>query len=94
MARMNSGQSIGRVSCFVVTIFFRTILICNAQDKNAQIFTIGDFIQQVKKYHPVATQAIIAVEKADAALLSAKGNFDPAFAFNACRKTFDGKNYY
>ena len=94
MARMNSVQFIGRISCFVVIIFFRTIVISNAQDKNTQVFTVGDFIHLVKQYHPVAKQADIAVEKADAALLSAKGNFDPAIAFDASRKTFDGKNYY
>lgn len=53
-----------------------------------------DFIQQVKRYHPVAKQAAITVEKAAAELQSAKGNFDPSVAFNASRKTFDGVNYY
>ncbi len=91
---MNNAKSIGRRSCFVIIIFFKTILSGQAQDKNANVFSVDDFIQQVKKYHPVAQQAKIAVEYADAELLTAKGNFDPAFAFNAGRKNFDGKNYY
>lgn len=65
-----------------------------AQDQTTKVLSEADFIRQVKQYHPVARQATIAVEKADAALLSAKGNFDPAITFDASRKTFDGKNYY
>ena len=75
MARMNSGQFRGRISCFVVFMFLSTIITSHAQDKSTQVFTADDFIKQVKKYHPVAMQATIALEKADAALLSAKGNF-------------------
>ena len=52
-----------------------------------QVFTEGDFIRQVKQYHPVAMQANITIEKAAATMLSAKGSFDPAIAFDASRKT-------
>ena len=65
-----------------------------AQTKKPEIFTLDSFIQQLKKYHPVAKQADILVDKAVAELLSAKGSFDPTFTFDASRKTFDGKNYY
>ncbi len=91
---MNSVRSLRRVGWFLLIIFFTTIAYGYAQDKSTQVFTVDDFIQQVKKYHPVAKQANIAVEKADAALLSAKGSFDPAIGVDASRKTFDGKNYY
>ncbi|MDN3655347.1 TolC family protein [Ferruginibacter paludis] len=91
---MSNVQSIGRKCSVVFTIYVSTILFSYAQDQQMQVLTERDFISQVKQYHPVAKQANIAVEKADAALLSAKGNFDPAIAFEASRKTFDGKNYY
>ncbi len=91
---MNSVQSLVRVCSFLLIIFFTTIAYSDAQDKSTQVFTVDEFIKQVKQYHPVSKQADIAVEKADAALLSAKGNFDPAIAFDASRKTYDGKNYY
>lgn len=58
------------------------------------LFSVDDFIQQVKMYHPVAKQASILVEKAAAEVLSSKGGFDPAVTLDASRKTFDGKNYY
>lgn len=60
----------------------------------AQVLSPEAFINQVKSFHPLAKQAGIKVEKASAALLSAKGGFDPTVEMEASRKTFDGKNYY
>lgn len=65
-----------------------------AQQLELRLFTLDSFMQQVKKYHPIAKQANIQVDKADAGLLSAKGSFDPTIVFDASRKTFDGKSYY
>jgi outer membrane protein TolC len=61
---------------------------------SAQMMTPELFIQQVRQYHPLAKQAAIQVEKAQADLLSARGGFDPTITLDASRKTFDGKNYY
>jgi outer membrane protein TolC len=61
---------------------------------NAQVLSPEKFIEQVRSFHPIAKQANIKVEKANAALLSAKGGFDPTIEMDASRKTFDGKNYY
>ena len=38
--------------------------------------------------------AAIAVDKANANLLSAKGGFDPVVELEARQKNFDSKNYY
>ncbi len=65
-----------------------------AQPNNAVVFSPQQFIEQVRQYHPVARQARIVVQKADAELLAAKGLFDPTAQLNAERKTFDGKNYF
>ena len=59
---------------------------------NAQVLSPEAFINQVKSFHPLAKQAGLKVEKASAALLSAKGGFDPTVEMEASRKTFDGKN--
>lgn len=67
---------------------------CFAQQNAEQVFTLQDFIQQVKKYHPLAKKADLQVDKALAELLVAKGSFDPAVELDASRKTLDGKNYY
>ncbi|MBT9484171.1 TolC family protein [Sediminibacterium sp.] len=61
---------------------------------NAQVLSPEKFIEQVRSFHPIAKQANIKVEKANAALLSARGGFDPTIELDAGRKTFDGKNYY
>ncbi len=74
------------------TVFIILLFFCVSAQ--AQMLTPEAFIQQVRQNHPVAKQAAIQIEKAKADLLSAKGNFDPSFAFDASRKTFDGKNYY
>lgn len=61
---------------------------------NAQVLSPEAFIEQVRSFHPIAKQANIKVEKANAAFLSARGGFDPTIEIDASRKTFDGKNYY
>lgn len=61
---------------------------------DAQVLSPEKFIEQVRSFHPIAKQANIKVEKANAALLSARGGFDPTIELDASRKTFDGKNYY
>jgi len=53
-----------------------------------------DFLNLVRLYHPVAKQANLAVQKAEAGLLASRGVFDPAAAVQSSNKTFDGKNYY
>ncbi len=65
----------------------------NAQD-NVQTFSLGSFLQAVKKFHPIAKQADIQVDKAGAAVLTARGGFDPVFESDGNNKTFNGVNYY
>ncbi len=65
-----------------------------AFNTNAQVLSPEKFIEQVRTFHPIAKQANIKVEKANAAFLSARGGFDPTIELDASRKTFDGKNYY
>jgi outer membrane protein TolC len=65
-----------------------------AAQEGKQVFGPEAVMNMVRKNHPVAKQAALLVNKADAELLSARGAFDPAFELDASRKTFDGKNYY
>ncbi|MEO5592429.1 MAG: TolC family protein [Chitinophagaceae bacterium] len=67
---------------------------CFAQRTKPEVFTLDAFIGQVRKYHPIAKQADLQVDKAGAELIAARGNFDPFLGFEASDKTFDGKNYY
>jgi outer membrane protein TolC len=90
---MNRRTSSWVVSFVVLVLSLPSIAISQVQ-KCRQLFTADDFISQVKQYHPVAKQASIGVEKADFALLSARGNFDPVMGIDASRKTFLGEGYY
>lgn len=69
---------------------------CFAQDslRDAAILTPADFVSIVKKYHPVIKQATIEIEKAKAAIVIARGGFDPMLYVSNDQKTFSGKNYY
>lgn len=52
------------------------------------------FLQQVRAAHPVAQQATLLDPAAAAALLAARGGFDPKIHGGWERKSFDGKNYF
>lgn len=51
-------------------------------------------LELVRKYHPVARQARIHVDKAQAELLAARSAFDPVLGAYAARKRFGGVAYY
>lgn len=68
-------------------------LFTKTQAQN-KIYTLQEFILQIKQYHPLAKQANLQVEKAKADLLKSKGAFDPTISVDASRKTLDEKNYY
>ncbi len=57
-------------------------------------FTEDAFLFYVKKYHPVARQAKILIEKANAEILSSRGAFDPVLYSYLDEKNFSDKNYY
>ncbi len=71
-------------------------MFCFAQNSlpDTATLTSDDFITIVKKYHPIVKQAGINIEKAKAAIVIARGGFDPLAYVNSEQKTFDGKNYY
>lgn len=77
--------------------FMIGLLFCNkglTQNPDTTIFSERVFIEQLKKYHPVAKQAAIQVEKAKADVLAARGAFDPVLNLDASNKIFNGKEYY
>lgn len=71
-----------------------SVFIFSYSSAQQKVFPLNDFISQVKQNHPVAKQAAIQVDKANAELLSSRGAFDPSFQLSTANKTFDGKNYY
>jgi outer membrane protein TolC len=72
-------------------------LLCISGGLYAQQYTvykIDSFITQVRNNHPIAKQAGIITEKAKAALLSARGVYDPMLQSEADNKRFGGTPYY
>jgi outer membrane protein TolC len=61
---------------------------------STKILSVNNFLSIVKKYHPVAKQATIQVDKANAELTTVRGGFDPVLGSGVNNKTFDGINYY
>ncbi len=76
-----------------VAVSLLIILTVQAND-SLRTLTLNSYLQIVKKYHPVSRQARIQVDKANASVLMAKGEFDPFLESNGSNKTFDGINYY
>lgn len=58
--------------------------------------TLGwrDFVNIVKKNHPITQQAKLQLDLARARRTQALGGFDPKLGFNYDRKLFDGTEYY
>ena len=63
-------------------------------DSALKKLSAAEFIEIVKAYHPVAKQANLLTERAQAELLIARGGWDPLIKSEYDRKTYDGANYY
>lgn len=68
----------------------------NNQLRNDSVLVLSpeEYLNVVRKNHPVAKQAMLLLDGAEAQLLSARGFFDPSVYFSSQQKTFDGKNYF
>lgn len=75
------------------TCIFLSLLPAAARD-TARCLSVVQVMEIVKKYHPVARQAGILVEKAKADVTIARAGFDPLFYNSFAQKTFDGTRYY
>mgnify|MGYP000917338184 CR=1 FL=1 len=76
--------------------FLIIVAICNmatAQD-STRTLTPLQVQELVRKYHPVAKQAGIHIDQAQADLLIARGGFDPVLGTYISRKEFGGISYY
>jgi outer membrane protein TolC len=58
------------------------------------IFSQKNFLNAIKKNHPVAQQNQLLTAQAEANMLMAKGGFDPYIYGDLNKKTFDEKNYF
>jgi len=80
---------------FLISISFTcSIMWIQAQDSSRLSLSFEEYMSIVQQYHPIAKQADIQIEKAKAALLSARGMFDPLLETQTSQKSFDGIRYY
>ena len=80
---------------FLISILFICIAgNSSAQDSTRLSLSFEEYMSIVQEYHPIAKQADIQIEKAKAALLAARGMFDPVIETQTAQKSFDGTRYY
>ena len=79
---------------FQTLILFAFLSLIISGVHGQETLTLTNVLDIVRKYHPVARQATLMVDSAEASRLAARGAFDPAFYVHNSQKTFDGKNYY
>lgn len=79
-------------------LHFLFLLLCltnsYGQDFNKEELSYNEFLGYVKKYHPLVKQANLEVSNAQAALMSARGGFDPKIEVDYDQKRFGGTEYY
>lgn len=93
----NRNQQRGNIITVISTLVLLLLLskLALAQDSlPGKTLSAGQILEIVKKYHPVAMQADIFVEKAKADVTIARSGFDPYIKTESAQKTFDGTDYY
>ncbi|MCK6648208.1 MAG: TolC family protein [Bacteroidia bacterium] len=83
-----------RKSRSLTIVFLFIALFSFAQQTTTATLSYQEFMSIVEKNHPVAKQADLITKGGDAAVLSARGNFDPKLFYDFRNKFYDGKNYF
>lgn len=66
----------------------------SAQQPVTPVLKFSEFIGYVKQYHPIAKQAELSIDAAQANLMRSRGWFDPKIEVDYGRKEFKGTEYY
>ncbi|MBS1613064.1 MAG: TolC family protein [Bacteroidetes bacterium] len=69
-------------------------LCANAQSTSYKTLSVGEFMDAVKLYHPVAKQSNLITVQAREELNIARGGWDPLIYSDYNNKTYNGTNYY
>ncbi|MFC0183507.1 TolC family protein [Pseudarcicella hirudinis] len=76
-----------------IILFIGNIFPAFSQEK-AGLFSYDDFIEIVKRNHPLVKQANLLPLDAQTEIMQAKGQFDPKLGSSFDRKAFQGTDYY
>ncbi|MEB8345944.1 TolC family protein [Flavobacteriaceae bacterium KMM 6898] len=80
-------------NCILYLVFF-AFFLSNAQEPDTLILKFREYLGYVKKYHPIAKQAELALATGQANLMRARGGFDPKIEIDFDQKDFKGTTYY
>ena len=64
------------------------------QEQDTIVLGFREYLGYVKKYHPLARQANLTIDAAQANLMKARGGFDPKLEVDYDAKEFKGSEYY
>lgn len=80
----------------IMVLFFTGVPISAQQTKklDKEILSFDEYMGYVKKYHPLVSRAGLEVSKAQAALMQARGGFDPKIEVDFDKKQFKDTEYY
>lgn len=75
-----------------LTIF--SVFCVSVLSAQTERMSYAEYLGYVKKYHPLVRQANLEVSAAQAALMVARGGFDPKIEVDYTKKEFKGIDYY
>ena len=78
---------------FVVILVFCVFKFAFSQEISTTL-NADEVLELVRSFHPIVRQSNIAIERSEATILNAKGDFDPILTGYSGQKTLDGVNYY
>ncbi|MGA8853148.1 MAG: TolC family protein [Christiangramia sp.] len=64
------------------------------QENDSTYLALTEYLELVKKYHPVVKQAQLLTEEGESTLLKARGGFDPKLEAGYDRKDYKSTEYY
>ncbi len=79
---------------YILGLFFGLALSIQAQGQDSVKLRFNEYLGYVKKFHPIAKQANLAIGMGQANLMKSRGGFDPKVEVDYSRKEFKGTEYY
>jgi outer membrane protein TolC len=82
----------GKMKKLIIILLLIPISVA-AQDSLLNI-SLTKFVNHIKKYHPIAKQADMLIQRGEASVIGAKGFLDPTLIGDVNQKQFENTNYY
>ena len=80
--------------CLLIMYFLLIPEVTAQTPDDVPVMTLNEYLGFVKFHHPVAKQARLTLNMAQAELMKARGGFDPNITIDYDRKQFEGSGYY